>query len=372
MPDPMHDQVPAVEKVIGKVIGVEEHAWTAELRDALLRYGADDTVTLMSGQKDTDRRLLDVGDERLARMEAAGVDLQVLSITTPGTQPLPPAEAVPLARDANDFLADAVRRRPDRFAAFATLPTPDPQAAAAELERCVTRLHLHGALLFPRTGETYLDHARFRPVFEAAAQLRVPLYLHPAVPPRPVRDASYSGFDDFTAMILSTGGWGWHADAGLAALRLILAGTFDRHPDLQLILGHWGEMLVPFADRADLLSASSPHLQRRVLDYLRANLNVTAGGVLSHRMLTQAIDVLGPDRVMFGQDDPYGGGTGRTGADSRGRFGTNAGAREFVRTAPISAPDKAKLAHRNAERLLGLPTHPPAPAPHPSQEEVTP
>jgi hypothetical protein len=190
----MPGQVPAVQRVIG----VEEHAWTAELRDALLKSGGDDTVTMLSSQQDTDRRLLDTGDERLARMDAAGVDLQVLSITTPGTQSLPPAEAVPLARDPNDFLADAVRRRPDRFAAFATLPTPDPEAAAGELERCVTRLHLAGALLFPRTGETYLDHDRFRPVFEAAAQLRVPLYIHPALPPRPVRDALYSGFGDWT------------------------------------------------------------------------------------------------------------------------------------------------------------------------------
>ena len=331
--------------MVQRVIGFEEHVWTADLRDALLTWGGDDSVTMLSSRPDTDRRLRDVGDERLARMDAAGVDLQVLSVTTPGTQSLPPAEAVPLARDANDFLADAVRRRPDRFAALATLPTPDPQAAADELERCVTHLHLAGALLFPRTGETYLDHDRFRPVFEAAAQLRVPLYIHPAMPPQPVRDAGYSGFDDFTTMILSTGGWGWHADAGLATLRLILAGTFDRHPDLQLVLGHWGEMLVPFADRADLLSAAATHLERRILDYITANLNVTAGGIFSHRMLTQALDVLGPDRLMYGADDPYG---------SAG-YTVTVDAREFVENAPLSAQDKAKFAHLNAERLLGHP-----------------
>jgi predicted TIM-barrel fold metal-dependent hydrolase len=332
----MSDPAPTVQRVIG----VEEHAWTAELRDALLKFGGDDSVTMLSSQKDTDRRLRDVGGERLARMDAAGADLQVLSITTPGTQSLPPAEAVPLARDANDVLADAVRRRPDRFAA---LPTPDAQAAADELERCVTRLHLVGAMLFPRTGETYLDHDSFRPVFEAAAQLQVPLYIHPAMPPQPVRDAYFSGFDNVTNMILSAGGWGWHAETGLATLRLILAGTFDRHPDLQVILGHWGEMLVPFADRADLLSAANPHLERRILDYITANLNVTAGGIFSHRMLTQALDVLGPDRVMYGADDPYG---------SAGYTAT-IGARQFVETAPIGVHDKPKFAHLNAERLLG-------------------
>lgn len=121
----MSDQVAAVQRVIG----VEEHAWTADLRDALLKFGGDDTVTMMSSQQDIDRQLRDVGDERLARMDAAGVDLQVLSITTPGTQPLPPGEAVPLARDANDFLADAVRRRPDRLAAAELARTPEAASA---------------------------------------------------------------------------------------------------------------------------------------------------------------------------------------------------------------------------------------------------
>lgn len=328
-----------------RVIGVEEHAWTVELRDALLKFGGDDTVTMLSSREATDRRLRDVGDERLARMDAAGVDVQVLSITTPGTQSLPPTEAVPLARDANDFLAEAVRARPERFAAFATLPTPDPGAAARELERGVTRLGMVGAMLFPRTGDQYLDHEKFRPVFEAAAELRVPLYIHPGLPPQSVRDACYRGFDDRTNLILSTGGWGWHADAGLATLRLILAGTFDRHPELQFILGHWGEMLVPFADRADLLSAANPHLHRSIGEYITANLNVTAGGIFSHNMLKQAMDVLGPDRVMFGDDDPY--------AGSKGRFGGDAGARAFVDSAPISEPHKEKFAHLNAERLLG-------------------
>jgi predicted TIM-barrel fold metal-dependent hydrolase len=170
----MPDDVSAVRKVIG----VEEHVWTAELRDALVKFGGDDTVTMMSAQPGIDRRLLDVSDGRLARMDAAGVDVEILSITTPGTQPLRPAEAVPLARDANDFLAAAVRAHPDRFAAFATLPTPDPEAAAGELERGVTRLGLSGALLFPRTGEEFLDHEKFRPVFEAAARLQVPA-VHP-------------------------------------------------------------------------------------------------------------------------------------------------------------------------------------------------
>lgn len=347
-----------------RVIGVEEHAWTPGLRQALLKWGGDETVNKMSSRGEVNRRLLDVGEERLARMDASGVDMEVLSVTTPGTQPLPAEVAVPLAREANDVLADAVRRRPHRFAAFATLPTSDPQAAAAELERAVTGLGLVGAMLFPRTGGTFLDHDSFRPVFEAAAHLGVPLYVHPAMPPRKLIDAAYGGFDEMTSMLLSTGGWGWHSEAGLATLRLILAGTFDRHPDLQIVLGHWGEMLVSFADRADLLSTAATHLQRRVLDYITGNLSVTAGGLYSHRMLTAAVDVLGPDRVMFGADSPYGAPTaasdadarGLGGADSRGSFGGAGGARAFVDSAPLDEQGRAKLGHLNAERILNLKT----------------
>lgn len=329
-----------------RVIGVEEHTWTAELRDALLRFGGDDTVNLLSSREETDHRLREVGPERLARMDAAGVDLQVLSITTPGTQPLAAVEAIPLARDANDFLADTVRAHPGRFAALATLPTPDPDAAARELERCATELGMVGAQVVPLTGDLYLDHESFRPMFEAAASLGLPLYIHPGQPLAVVREAIYGGFDDWTNFNLGTGGWGWHIDAGLATLRLILAGTFDRHPDLQIILGRWGEALVPFADRADLLSEGNIRLERRVIDYITGNLNVTPGGVLSHRMLTSAMEVLGPDRVMYGDDDPYRG--------MKGRFAADGGAQTFVDTAPISPEDKAKLSHLNAERLLGL------------------
>jgi predicted TIM-barrel fold metal-dependent hydrolase len=336
---------------VSRVIALEEHVWSPGLRSALHKFGGDDTVTMFSNEEKTNQRLLDVGEERLGRMDAAGVDLQVLSITAPGTQQLPPEVSVPVSRDANDFLADAVQRHPDRFAAFATLPTPEPEAAADELRRCVTSLKFVGAMLFPRTGPNYLDRSNFRPIFEVAAELKVPLYIHPGVPLESVREACYGGFDFATNLMLSTGGWGWHAEAGLASLRLILAGTFDRHPDLQLILGHWGEMLVSFADRADALTKTT-HLERRVLDYITGNIYATAGGVFSHRMMRQTFDVLGPDRIMFAVDDPFNGTLGRQSKDP-GEPHSNCGfARAFIETAPISDEDKSKLAHRNAERLL--------------------
>lgn len=332
---------------VSRVIGIEEHVWTPDLRAALLRAGDDETVTNWSNEETCNRRLLDVGDERLERMEAMGVDFQVLSITCPGTQQLPAELAVPLARDANDFLTDAVRRRPDRFAAFATLPTPDPEAAADELRRCVTELGFVGAMLFPRSGEHYLDHDSLRPMFDVAGELDVPLYIHPGLPPRAVREACFGGFSAATNLMLATGGWGWHAEAGIAGLRLILAGTLDRNPRLQFILGHMGEMLIPFADRADALTKTT-RLERSVLEYITGNFYATPGGVFSHRMLRQNLDVLGPDRLMFAVDDPYKGTLGQQGkaAFARGFC------REFIETAPITSEEKSKLAHLNAERLL--------------------
>lgn len=325
-------------------IGLEEHAWIPTLRDALVNAPAttrDDSLAMFNrGERLT--RLLDLGDQRIRHMDNAGIDVQVLSITTPGTQSLPPSDAIRLARDANDQLAAAVAAHPDRLAAFATLPTPDPAAAARELERAITDLGFSGAMLFPRTGDRYLDHQSYRPIFEAAAALGVPLYLHPQITPRSVRDAYYSGFSDDIDVILATGGWGWHADAGLSALRLILAGTFDRHPSLQLILGHWGEMLVFFLERVDVLSNFASHLQRRVADYITNNLYVTPSGIFSHRMLEHALAAVGADRVMFSTDYPF-------------QFAPDGRARAFLDSAPISPADKAKIGHQNVRRVLRLP-----------------
>lgn len=322
-----------------KVIAVEEHCWTPALRDALVRDGSDDVVPWCVASLDD--RLTDLTDARLRYMDDAGIDVQVLSATTPATQPLKAAEAIPLARESNDAMATAVAAHPDRLAAFATLPTADPAAAAEELRRAVGELGMVGAMLFPRTRELALDDASFRPILEAAAELDVPLYLHPQMPPRAVRDAYFSGFGDQLDLVLAVSGWGWHHDAGFAALRLILAGTFDRHPQLQLMLGHWGEMLVAFLERADLISDFAPHLQRRVGEYVTGNVHATAGGILSHRMLLSTIAELGADRVMFAADYPF-------------HISSGGEARRFVESAPISPEDTVKFGSRNAERLLGL------------------
>jgi len=322
-----------------RIVALEEHFWTPALSTALRRYGGDDSVTTAVGE--LDQRLLDISTRRLDDMDESGVDMQVLSATTPATQVLTAAEAIPLARETNDRLAAAIAAHPDRFAGFATLPTPDPEAAARELVRAVNDLGLVGVMLFPRSGDAYIDDERFRPIFEAAAELGVPVYLHPQIVPKPVRDACYAGLGEQVELLLATAGWGWHSDAGLAALRLILAGTFDRHPHLQLVLGHWGEMLVSFLERADMLSNVATHLDRRVGEYITGQVHATSAGIFSHRMLQNTVAMLGVDRVLFSADYPY-------------QLSPNGQARAFIESAPLAPEEKAKIGYRNAERLLGL------------------
>ena len=167
---------------------------------------------------------------------------------------------------------------PGRFRAFATLPTSDPQAAAAELERCASQLGHVGAMVHGRTGPRPLDDPAYDDLFATAARWHQPVFIHPQIPSDQLRDAAYRGLDPLVDLGLATFGWGWHLEAGLAALRLILRGTFDRHPGLQVVLGHWGEMLLFWMDRADSLSGVARHLERRVSDYITTTSTSPAAG----------------------------------------------------------------------------------------------
>ncbi len=167
-----------------KIVALEEHFTTPEVSKAwqdLDPKSAAAGATVPFGGEGG-RRLLDFGDDRVAAMDDAGVDVQVLSLTTPGVQNLAPDDAVELARQSNDRVAAAVADRPDRFQGFATLPTPAPAAAAREMERAVRELRLQGAMVFGRTGDRNFDHPEFWPIFEAASALKAPLYLHPQTP----------------------------------------------------------------------------------------------------------------------------------------------------------------------------------------------
>ena len=287
------------------LIAVEEHWNHAPLTAAVraLPPGRDDPSLVFDEMGDNLERLDDLGDGRVATMDAQGIDLSVVSLAPPGTQPLDPADAVALSREANDVAAEAVRRHPTRLRAFATLPLADPSAAVAELERAAA-LGFVGTMVYGRVGDVPLDDPRFDEVLAAAAGLGLPVFIHPQLPTEAVREAQYTGFDPMTDLALATFGWGWHLEAALAALRLIVRGTLDRHPDLQLVLGHWGELLLFWRDRTDSLSRVAG-LERKVSEYVRTNVHVTASGMLSPALLHHALEVTTPDRLLFSTDYPF-------------------------------------------------------------------
>lgn len=289
-----------------KVITVEEHFATPELIEAwegLPPEHFDPAVGIYKGP--AGGPLLELGERRLEWMDQMGVDVQVLSVTTPGVQPLAAAAAVDLAARCNDLLGGLVAANPERFQGFATLATPDPEAAAAELRRAVGELGLQGGMTFGRTREQNLDHPDYEPLFAAAAELRAPLFLHPQMPQLVVREALYAGLPGKFGLGLASAGLGWHYEAGVQFLRLVLAGVLDRHPDLRIILGHWGDLVTFYLDEIEVLSKLGPDGQRPVAEYFREHVYIVPSGTLTHTYLPLATEVLGPDRLLFGLDYPF-------------------------------------------------------------------
>jgi predicted TIM-barrel fold metal-dependent hydrolase len=323
-----------------KIVAVEEHFLSADVRAswaAVSSADQDGSESLHLGEME--KRLEELSDARISKMDENGVDMQVLSLTSPGLHNLEPAEGISLARRTNDLIAATVAGRPDRFDGFATMPTIAPGAAAAELERCVRDLGLKGGMLFGRTLDKNLDHPDFLPIFEMADHLRVPLFIHPQTPSRAVREAYYSGFSPEVDLAFATFGIGWHYDCGIQFLRLALAGVFDRFPDLQIILGHWGELVLFYTERLKSFSRVVK-LQRSVVDTMRENLYVTSSGMFSQSYFHHAIEVVGIDRVLFSTDYPY-------------QYRSGRGPEDFLEQLPVSHDEKEQIAHGNWERLTG-------------------
>lgn len=283
-----------------KVIAIEEHvlnpavaqASAAAAQQLSPHWGA--AFSPDSGLPYTPPRdvLCDLGEGRLADMDKHGITMQVLSNLS--TQQVPADVAVDLVRSANDTLADAVRRHPGRFAAFAALPTTVPAAAAAELDRCVGDLGFVETMIMGRTEGEFLSAERFDPVLRAAARLGVPIYLHPALPMRVTSVDNYeAGLDPIVAARFASAAWGWHTETGV---------------------------------------------QRTIGDYVRQNSYYTPAGMFTEPHLRFCTDVLGTDRMIYSVDYPFVG---------------NDGALDFLRQADLPVAAKEDIAHRNAERLLG-------------------
>jgi predicted TIM-barrel fold metal-dependent hydrolase len=285
-------------------------------------------------------QLRDVGDKRIAEMDAAGIDMQVLSLNSPGVEQADAAEQLPLAVESNDFLAETVKKYPTRFAAFAALPTATPDKAAEELDRRVRQQGFKGALINGHTRGRYLDDKFFSPILERAEALNVPIYLHPTMPPKPVVEASFSGFSPAVTAMLATGGWGWHIETAGHLIRMILGGVFDRHPKLQVVIGHLGEGIPFMLPRLDkIMPKEMTKLDRPIAAYLRENVHYTFGGFNFAATFLNLLLEIGVERIMFSVDYPY---------------GSMAEAREFLQHLPVSETDRERIAHGNAEKLLGL------------------
>jgi hypothetical protein len=282
-------------------------------------------------------QLCDLGETRIAEMDAAGIDVQVLSLTSPGTEQLDASAAVALAREANDRVAEAVRANPTRFAGFASLPTADPQAAVAEMERTIQECGFKGAMINGHVQGRYLDDTFFWPILECAQRLDVPIYLHPTQPPKAVIEASYAGFSPMVSDMLAGPGWGWHIETAIHVIRLILGGVFDKYPQLQIVVGHMGEGLPFMLQRLDVMPTAMTRLNHPISVYLRQNVHYTFSGFNFTPTFLDLLLEVGVDRIMFSADYPY---------------ASMAHARAFLDQLPVSAADKERIAHGNAERLL--------------------
>ena len=323
-----------------RTIAIEEHFTTPMYRE---KVGANEFRNFYLASRseqighDIVAQNTDLGKQRLAYMDAAGVDVQVLSFGSPGPQAFGAETAIPMARDANDRLFETVKAHPDRFAGFAALPTADPQAAADELERGVAKLGFKGAMIHGHTRGSFLDERKYWVIFERAQALGVPIYLHPTLPHPDALKAYFEPYEE-----LARAGWGFAVDTSCHFLRIVFAGVFDAYPDLKIILGHLGEGL-PFAmhrlDDHTGRAAARRGLQRRPLQYLQDNLLVTTSGNWFEPAFVCTLLALGADNILFAVDWPY---------------EANTAGIEFLRKLSISDADKHKIAHGNAERILRM------------------
>jgi hypothetical protein len=287
-----------------------------------------------------DQQLAEIGEKRIEDMDRAGISVQILSCFGPGPDLLDGAEAVALARETNDRLAAAIAKHPDRFGGFAHLPLRDAEAAADEFRRAVRELGFCGAIVNGTTQDRFLDDPRFAPVLAAAEELDVPIYLHPHLPPESVRKAYFDGLPGPIGFQLSGPGWGWHSETALHILRMVLAGTFDRHRKLKMIVGHMGEGLPAMLARCDqVFGPTATHLARSVSQTVLDQVAITTSGLFTLPPFEAALAVFGVDRVLFSVDYPY---------------APNQKGREFLDSLRLPDGDLAKISHGNAERLLKL------------------
>jgi 5-carboxyvanillate decarboxylase len=288
-----------------------------------------------------EQRLLDLGKERIAVMDEHSIDQQVISLTVPGTDVIDPAEGLPLARESNDALAEAVKLGDGRFIGLATLAPMDAEESAAELERCVSELGFRGANIHSHVGDLYLDDKRFWPIFAAAERLEVPINIHPTLP-HGTMVKPYLGY----GWTLPGPGLGFGQETAVQVSRMIYAGVFDAHPNLQLMLGHCGEALPFWMYRLDFPYLKPyidhyeehPKLERLPSQYLSENVWYNCSGNFWTPAFLACLHAIGASRMLFASDYPY---------------ETYEDAISFAESLPVSSGDREKILRDNAANLFG-------------------
>jgi len=323
-----------------KIIAIEEHFSTPLYREKVhANEFRNFYITARSEQigHDIPTELGDIDAQRIAHMDKCGVDVQVLSFTSPGPQAFAANEAIPMAKDANDRLAAAVKKHPTRFAGFAALPTAAPKEAADELERTVKQYGFKGAMIHGHQQGEFLDDRKYWPVWERAEALDVPIYLHPALPHPKAVEAYFTGYED-----IARAGWGFAVDTSIHFLRILFSGVFDAHPKLKIILGHLGEGL-PFAmhrlNDHTHRAAKRRGLKKSPLEYIRDNLLVTTSGNWYEPAFVCTLLALGADKILWAIDWPY---------------EANKDGMAFFNKLSLNDDDLHKIAHGNAERILRM------------------
>lgn len=330
-----------------RIISIEEHFTTKRYIEGLeglehLKYNpmeskSDKQKIIMD---EFNRKLLDLEGDRLIDMDESGLNMQVLQFSGHGLDRMTSNVASDIARESNNILGELIKKYPNRFSGFAQLNMQDPKEAAIEIERCVTKLNLKGVVISGKCNGHYLDHESFTPVLEACEKLNVPIYLHPGEPSQELFEELYADLPNGIGGPLSISGWGWHMENCLHSLRLVLAGVFDKFPNLQIIIGHMGEGIPFYLDRADKKMAyGTSHLKKSIKEYFLSNFYITTSGFFSNETLNCALDVFGADRIIFAIDYPY---------------STNKEGIEFLNSANLSEEDFEKISYKNAEKLLNL------------------
>ena len=312
------------------VIALEEHYWDEELSKTYTGGEAG-----RPGEQLT--RLFDTGALRLKEMDDANIDIQVLSHGAPSTQKLPAETAAAVTRGVNDRLHKIVAAHPQRFAAFAALPTAVPDAAADELERTAA-LGFKGAMLHGLSGGSFLDDKKFWPIYARAEKLDLPIYMHPSLPHPNVIDTYYKDYvKDFPMITRAT--WGYTVETATLAIRLVLSGVFDKYPKLKIILGHLGETLPFLVWRIDMTLKRPGGKEARFRDIFCNNFYVTTSGNFSNPALLCCGMEMGIDRILFAIDWP---------------FVPNPPGTTWMESVPLCDEDKAKILSGNAKRILKM------------------